>query len=242
MNQEKTMRMAAVMVVCLAVLGCDSRQGSDAGGVDAGDPNVGNLFAEFQYATRCDATGGCAPGDHDVCGFDGALPCDTTAPNADLRCTAVERDGIRTLSFSAQQGAGRIEVSGLDVPFDGGPAMGEDCLVTVEEGSGTYSGACGSSTPSEAQPCQITDVVFYDDMGNPTFEADLFCQFLANQANPALQIEVTARGASGPAFGGTPPMSICATASPAPPACTPARIRFANCDGLTCTPDTCATP
>jgi hypothetical protein len=221
------------LVLLLGIAGC-------------GDPNAGALFAEIQYATRCELTLGCSGvEDHDICGFNSSDPCDMAegTPEASLSCSATEAEGTRSLRFSASQGGGfSVSVSGLVVPTNGGSAMGGSCRVTVREGANTYEGSCGGSAPSEAQPCQITDVTFYDDMGNPTFEADLFCQFLANQANPALQIEVTARGAGGPAFGGTPPMSICATASPSPPACTPARIRFANCDGLTCTPETCATP
>jgi len=198
------------LVLLLGIAGC-------------GDPNAGALFAEIQYATRCEMTRGC-PGvvDHDICGFNRSDPCEEGMVEATLGCEATERDGTRSLTFSARQGSNvSLSVSGLVVPTNGGSAMGSSCRVTVREGANTYSGSCGGSAPSEAQPCQINEVEFFDDMGNPTFEARLFCQFLENQASPALAIEVTAVGAG--------PM----------PASTPARIRFANCTGLTCTADTC---
>ncbi len=189
-----------------------------------GDPNAGALYADIQYATRCEMTLGCSGVvDHDICGFNRSDPCVEGAPEPSLSCSATEADGTRSLRFSASQGSGfSISVSGLVVPTNGGSAMGSSCRVTVLEGANTYQGSCGGSPPSEAQPCQISDVVFIDDEGNPTFEARVFCQFLQNQASPSLEIEVTAVGA-GPT-----------------PASTPARFRFANCSGLTCTADTCA--
>lgn len=182
-----------------------------------GDPNSGVLFADIQYATRCEMTHGCdAPHDRDICGFNHSDPCVEDAPEPTLSCSVVETDTTRTISFSARQGSGfSLSVSNLQVPFAGGSASGGDCRVTVVEGANTYTGLCGGSNPSEAQPCQIEGVTFTDDMGNPTFEGHIFCQFLKNQANPTLAIEVTAPG-SGPT-----------------PAGTPARFRMANCRGLT---------
>lgn len=182
-----------------------------------GDPNAGALFADIQYATRCEMTLGCEGAENrDICGFNLSDPCEGFVDEATVSCSVRQDDATRTINFSARQGAGySLAVSNLQVPRDGGSATGGECRVTVVEGANTYSGLCGGSPPSEAQPCQITNVVFSDDMGNPQFEGDIFCQFLANRATPTLQIEVTAIG-SGPT-----------------PASEPGRFRLVNCGGLT---------
>jgi hypothetical protein len=181
-----------------------------------GDPNAGALFAEFPYATRCEMTLGCpGPVDHDVCGFNLSDPCEVGAAQAQLSCNVVESDASRVINFTAQQGGGfSIRVSGAVVARAGGSAMGT-CEVRVVEGANTYEGICGSSLPSEAQPCQISGVTFTDDAGNPTVEGDIWCQHLPNRATPNLEIEVTRVGPS-------PEDRM-----------TPAHFRFANCDGLT---------
>jgi hypothetical protein len=192
-----------LVVSLLALAGC-------------GDPNAGALFADVQYATRCDMTRGCDRAqDRDVCGFNQSDPCPGIEAEATLSCSVSQTDTNRTISFSARQGGNfAISVENLIVPRAGGSAMGGSCRVTVIEGANTYVGGCGGSDPSTAQPCRISGVTFYDDEGNPTFEGDIFCQFLENRANPALEIEVTAKG-SGPAS-----------------AAQPGSFRFANCSGL----------
>src|SRR5690606_31964783 len=128
-------------------------------------PNAGAgpLFADIQYATRCEATLGCAGViDHDICGFDGAEHCVDGEPSPSLSCTVIEGDATRLIGFSAQQGEGAsIAVTDLAVTVTGGsPSPGGACRVTVQEGASTYSGSCGAAAPSEAQPCQISDVQF----------------------------------------------------------------------------------
>jgi hypothetical protein len=180
-----------------------------------GDPDAGKLFADIQYATRCDATPHCgAPQERDICGINQGDPCNESGEPVRASCTVTEGDGTRTLSFSASQGDDfSIAVTNATFPAEGGSASG-GCTVTVQEGANAYRGACGSSEPSEAQPCRVNSVMFFDDMGNPTVEGAIFCQFLPNRASPELEIEVTALG-SGPG-----------------PASTPARFRLANCAGL----------
>lgn len=182
-----------------------------------GDPNAGALFADIQYATRCDIVGGCSGRvDHDICGFNNGDACEGVEGTAIISCSVTETESTRTISFSARQGSGfNVSINRLTVPRTGGSATGGDCNVSVTEGANTYAGPCGGSTPSEAQPCQVTNVTFMDEMGNPEFEGNVFCQNLANRATPSLKIEVTAIGA-GPG-----------------PASSPARFRIANCDGLT---------
>jgi len=181
-----------------------------------GDPDAGKLFADIQYATRCENTLGCEGlQERDICGITQGDPCIEGAETVRASCAVSEGDGTRTLEFSASQGDFSIAVSGATFASSGGSASGAGCTVTVVDGPNTYRGECGSSEPSEEQPCRISSVMFYDDEGNPTVEGGIFCQFLKNRANPMLEIEVTALG-SGPT-----------------PAMTPARFRLANCDGLT---------
>ncbi len=182
-----------------------------------GDPNAGALFIDMQYATRCDMTHGCdMPHDHDLCGFSNSDPCVEGDPKPVISCSVSETETERTISFSARQQAGAsISVTGLTVTTGGMAATGGACRVSVSEGANNYAGACGGSDPSEAQPCRINNISFFDDMGNPTLAGDLYCQFLENSANPTLQIEVTAPG--------TTPTDIAS----------PAHFRLANCAGLT---------
>lgn len=186
--------------------------------VGCGDPNAGALFADIQYATRCAETIGACPGaeDRDICGFHQSDPCRDGDAEATLACTVVETETTRTVNFSATQSAGfSITVQNLAVPRGGGSSTGGACRVRIGEGANVFEGLCGGSPPSEAQPCQISNVVFSDDMGNPTITGNIFCDDLKNQANPNLEIEVTAVG-PGPG-----------------PAGMPGRFRLANCSGQT---------
>lgn len=197
--------------------GIDAGHSAQDSGLETPDSGFIALFADIQYATRCESTLGCAGAmDRDICGFDDGDPCEGFVSSAMVECSVVETASTRTISFEASQGGGfSLRVASLEVPLAGGSATGGTCQVTVVEGPNIYAGACGASAPSAAQPCQITNVTFEDDLGNPTFEGDLFCQFLPNRANPALQIEVTAFG-SGPVA-----------------AAAPGRFRIANCPGHT---------
>lgn len=211
--EESILRQLMILVFACCACGCGGEIVADDGGVDA-DRNAGVPFADIQYATRCDATLGC-PGVmlRDICGFSGSDACEGFFDEAEVSC-AVSSDGaLRTIDFSASQGGDfSIEIAGLQVPLAGGGASGAGCSVTLVEGADVYTGACGSSAPSETQPCQISDVRFTERAGTPQVEGDFFCQFLTNSADPNLQIEVT--GISGGATW-------------------PGRFRLANCPGLT---------
>lgn len=182
-----------------------------------GEPNAGAMFAELEYATRCEATLGCEGArDREVCGFNRSDPCTMGAEEATLSCNVTEAASTRTLSFSARQGRPSISVDNVSVARAGGTAISDGgCRVRVTDGVNTYVGVCGGMEPSAAQPCRVSGIRFYDDVGNPTFTGEIFCRFLPNQATPGLQIEVTAAG-SGPG-----------------PASRPGSFRFANCPGLT---------
>ncbi|MBN4049528.1 hypothetical protein JYT86_00560 [bacterium AH-315-N03] len=191
-------------------LGFDA--GLDGGG-DAGPPA---LFADIQYGIECDATGGCEPApNRDICGIDQNDPCPEVGGMATLSCTVAEAGASRTVTFSASQNMGfSISVTEMIVPIAGGSAGGGSCSVRVVDGANTYVGVCGSGTPTSAQPCQITGVRFYDDVGNPTVEGDIFCLMLENSSNPLLEIELHAKGSDAMAV------------------VSPGTFRIANCDGL----------
>lgn len=198
--------MGIVGVALVLALGCDG----GAGRVDAGDVADGaggaRLFADVQYATRCDVTAGCvAPMNHDVCGFHAGEPCVDGSPAVTASCAVTGAGAGRAFTFTVAQGDG----PSLSVDLTGFP-----CTVRVVHNDDVFEGACGSEPPSTAQPCLLSDVVYYDDDGNPTIEGGIFCQGLSNQADPTLTIEVTAIG-TGPG-----------------PASMPAHFRLANCAGL----------
>jgi hypothetical protein len=190
-----------------------------------GDPSEGALYVNIGYATRCDISpAGCAGAtSRTICGFSGGDPCEAGRPTVNASCNVIENEPTtRSVSFSAVQGGGfSIRISNLVVPYTGGSSMGGACRVQVVEGANTYEGACGGSVPSEEQPCQITSVNFIDDNGNATVEGRVFCQHLKHKANPTLEIEVTQNGTGSDA------------------ASRPAFFQIANCEGLTCTEDSC---
>lgn len=198
-----TMRVISGLA-CLFLVGC-------------GDPNAGALFADIQYGTDCEETRGCTPApNRDICGIANGDPCPEVGGTANLSCIVSEVEGsTRTLSFSASQGGGfSISVRQAIIPFAGGSAGGGSCVVNVVDGPNTHTGACGSGTPTEAQPCQISNVTFCDDLGNPTVRGNIFCQHLENQANPLQRLEVHAKGSDAMAV------------------TSPGTFRLANCDGL----------
>jgi len=195
--------IASVSIACVSIAGC-------------GDPNAGALFADIQYGTECDVTRGCEPApNRDICGINQSDPCAEVGGQATLSCSVVETADTRMVTFSASQGGPfSLSVMQMIVPLAGGSAGGGSCNVRVVDGANTYTGVCGSSTPTALQPCQISNVRFYDDMGNPTLEGDIFCQMLPNRTSPLLQLELHAKGSD-----------AMATVSPG-------SFRLANCDGL----------
>lgn len=186
-----------------------------------GDPNAGRLFADIQWASRCENDRGCeGPGFREVCGFTGSDPCDGQTEEATLTCSISQRDGgDYSLSFTARQGNDvSLSISQLIFSSEGGGGGGPGCTVTYTERaiseSLTFRGACASNTPVRGLPCQITNMAVYDDMGVPTVEGDLFCEFLELVGSPSITRELTA-------IGNRPE-----------DANTAGSFRFANCDGL----------
>lgn len=178
----------------------------------------GSLFADIQYATDCQDTGGCTAARRDVCGIDQGDACEGVPGVASLTCSVVEAsDGsTRLLNLSATQGSDfslRIGQALFDI--GGGAARGASCTVTVVDGANTFTGACGSAAPNDTQPCQLDNVVFEEDVeGIPTITGHLFCIGLQHSSNPSLSIEFHQTGFA------------------AADAIAPGTFRIQNCDGL----------
>lgn len=190
----------AYLALVLAVVGCDGSTVTDAGT----DGNLPALFFDVQYAVRCDETAGCAGRtDVDVCGFVDGDACEGVSGLATGSCDAA--GGL--VSFVTSQGGPVLSVNRLPIGGSGG-----ECTVLLEIDGATYSGACGSGSPSPAVPCQITNVTSGVVMGNHELEGQIFCVGLSGGG--AISREITAVGA-GPS-----------------PAFMPGRFRVANCRGL----------
>jgi len=224
--------MSTLGPLLCAALACACDGGSDPEATDAGRPDAGrpdagpvppsmdaggpSLFADIQYGIDCTETGGCvAQPDRDICGIHLGEACAEVEGETVISCTVTQTGDVRSLTFSASQGLGyAISIREAEIPVAGGSAEGAACAARVIDGPNTFQGACGSAPPSESQPCQISDVRWYDDAGNPTVEGRIFCQNLPNQANPAVQLALHAKGSDSMAT------------------MTPGSFRLANCDGL----------
>lgn len=198
-------RTASIALICLGLIGC-------------GEGEV-EVFADFQWSTRCDDTGGCTgEQQRDICGFNNGEVCEAImgAPSPSISCFVgeMEEAGTRTVSFTVAGEGYSLGINGLVVPFEGGVGSGPNCQIEVRDGVNTYRGSCGSSEPSPQQPCQIGRIDFSNDMGNPTLTGGVRCVGLPNRTSPNLTLEL-----SGPGSGAMAEM-------------TPAQFRLANCDGL----------
>ncbi len=204
------MRFTTVWFLALSVLGL--------GLTACGDPNAGALFADIQYGTGCMDSRGCTPQpNRDICGINLGDPCPEVGGVANLSCSVVEApdQSSRTLTFSASQGGDfSVSLRQAIFAFDGGPAGGTNCNVTVVDGPNRHTGQCGSAAPTEMTPCQVTNVRFYDDVGNPTVEGDFACRYLQSRSNPLQLLDVHAKGSTAAAL------------------MAPGHFRIANCDGL----------
>jgi len=90
----------------------------------------------------------------------------------------------------------RLSITGLVTGTDGGPVRGQS-VVTFTDDSNTYGGGtlgtAGANVPSDAQPCQISDVVV-DRAGvdGPEIRFSLLCRSVPAAAAPTrLQRDLT---------------------------------------------------
>ena len=181
-----------------------------------GDGDV-EPFVDFQYSTRCEETRGCeGERQRDVCGVNNGEVCDELGGTAPFQvtCSVEEVEGTRNVNLTAVGAGFSFRISQLRVDAAGGPGGGANCAVAVTDGPNRYRGRCGSSPPSEAQPCQIPAVMFQLNEGTPEVTGSVLCRNLENETNPTLELELSS-------FGSGPTAEM-----------TPASFRFANCDGL----------
>lgn len=180
-------------------------------GLTSCNGNSGAVFGDVRYQVRC-------PRGLSGCSFSGD-PLDVYAFNgtegAFVSCSVVEEEDERLISFQVTQGTQSLQVSGLRVANSGGPARGSACTVTVRDESVTYTGACGGGSPSEAIPCQISEVEFSEldtaEISGPTVGMRVSCENITAPVDPTrFQRNVTHIDRADEA----------------------APIQFVNCDGL----------
>lgn len=189
---KRALRPAFLALHVLALAsGCTASHGTDAG-VDGGDPGP---YADLQWQVRCDAIGMCVemPA-RSVLGFDGE-------GGQRISCTVVDSATDRTLSFDTRASAVGttfgLALSNARFPSGSGGAPAPGCTVSVTEGSTVLTGACGPDAPSEAQPCQLTEVTFGDDgEGRSLIQGKILCVGLSPPDVPTIDREVTAPGSS----------------------------------------------
>lgn len=140
------------------------------------------VFAQADWQVRCDSEMG-------MCAV--PLARSVTGENAmsgnTVSCTVSESADARTVNFRAGNAvagtAFRIEVSGARVPRSGGFAGGSTCSITVVEGANRYTGRCGSSLPTNDQPCQVqVNFGFDETSGYTTADVEVLCDHLPNES------------------------------------------------------------
>ena len=171
------------------------------------------LFADLQWQVQCKIAGGCAGiPNRSINNLDGE-------DEHDITCNVTTVDAVQFLTFRAFLGTDfGMSVTNARFPDGGGPLIGTDAVVEVEEGGNRFQGNAGANTPTTGQPCRISNLRISEESDGPTIFADLLCVGLPARAAPSLIREVTFPGAS---YDET-------TATMADPA----KIRIVNCDGL----------
>lgn len=157
------------------------------------------VYSIADWNLRCDSVmTGCTPGlRRAVTGFNGEM-------SNTVSCSVTERGSDRIVTFrtgSVTDGIGyAVALQTATVPRTGGYAR--DGQVTIVEGANTYVGVAGSSAPTMLQPCQLM-ITFGTDTatGSTLLEAEMLCDHLANQTDPAMLRGLAAgAGSSAPAM------------------------------------------
>lgn len=151
------------------------------------------VYADIQYAVRCEAMGMC-PGTvmRDINGFNGT-------DGLRVSCNVVETATQRILSFSATSRS-TFGMSVMNATFarGGGSPSGAGCVVEVQDSPNTFRGDCGGAPPSAVQPCQISSVVFTREAetGSSLITGQMICASLPNRADATILREVTSAGSA----------------------------------------------
>ncbi len=167
------------------------------------------LQADLAWRVVCGGAQGCVNGTpRAILAIDGekdhAIACDIT-----------DTGETYTLAFTATKkgdaGYG-LALRSASFPKAGGPVTGASCVVTMTEGVNAYEGSCSGASPSEAAPCQVTDLLVDDGEDGPEVTGTVFCDGLPLSSAP-LDVD-RKRDVVGPTGSG------------------PAGFRFVNCRGL----------
>lgn len=207
--------MAYFALSCLALAACGDDLPADATAAEPLRP-----FANVELALRCDRTGGCTPGNLDMCGASGATSClredgrrvdlagfdrvpptlsppdfplPATLPPPTVACELGE-DALR-FTIEARQGG-----STLFVGREGGACS----VVVVTVDGSVFQGACSDQPPTPDQPCQLVSLSPRVGVGGGlSLEGGLFCQGMRAVGGPAdVELEITAQGDDTYATGG----------------------------------------
>lgn len=146
------------------------------------------LFADIRWQVQCSCYGMCSGiPDRDVNNIDGE-------DGNSISCSVRERSGQSVLTFNVSKGSDyTFEIRDAAFPPGGGPVGGASCTVRIDESGNSYVGACGSSQPSELQPCQIRNLEIGEDMdGFPQISGELVCLELQSTVDSMVRREVTA--------------------------------------------------
>lgn len=207
---SKTIRFSSIFAV--ASLGCALLAACGGGG-------GGTVFADAIWQVRCPVGAmACSTSvdQHNIFGFDGQ----DDGPEGDpgvvrARCSLDPATGGNVaVSMSVALGGNSLTIRNALVPEAGGTIIGTGCSTVVVEDSVTYDGQCGSSAPSDAQPCQIANVTFDPRAADgPTLQTTLLCLNITSPSDRTRFIRDVERGIP----------SARGTAAP---------LRFIHCTGL----------
>ncbi|MBX7194970.1 MAG: hypothetical protein K1X94_23150 [Sandaracinaceae bacterium] len=161
------------------------------------------LYATMSWKMRCpDATDfmqGCRMGCTE--GMDRLVDNFAGVDGASITCNVTETASSRILNFRIGNSAGQsVTFQNVEVPHDGGPALRG--IVRFHEDN-DYTGTAGSATPSNAQPCQITNVQFMRDTttstGDPMITGQVYCRTMRADADMQICRGLTHEGGVGTA-------------------------------------------
>lgn len=156
------------LAALLLTAGCAS---SVPARTDGGGPP---LFFDIQYT---EAHEGLVPLARDMCGIVDGEYCPEVQNALTGRCDVDPYPTFQELSFAVTATPRAGLPFGLAIDDLGRGA--DTCRVTVtDEDGATYEGACSEAPPTPEVPCRYGAVLWYDDIGNPTIEADFECRGL----------------------------------------------------------------
>jgi hypothetical protein len=177
MRTDRGIQLLVALAMLLAAFSASCNNSGNAG-----------VYADLTWQVRCNVMRGCvAYPPRDILGFN-------NEHGHRILCSVVETADSRTLSFSAYARDYGIALFNARFSRAGGTPAGTGCVVSVQEDN-TYEGACGGAPPTEAQPCQVTNVQFTRDAeGRSLVQGNIYCVNMSPRAVPNIHRELTAPG------------------------------------------------